>query len=332
MFHSISSSDPCIRSSRAQASSLNPRHVENVGVAARTAAITNPNRLTISHSEGSPIPTLPDFSALGGSPSGNTGRVSVAYDSTVAAGRENAATAAQAGAGLKAFGQGLTSVARAGLDWAEDQRKKTDVLDVARAGSSWLTSRADLDASARDEQDQNVLREQYPDKYQKALDGAASLIQSDEARQKFLLSNQIHVKQAQIAASARADDLHRDAFTADVYRQSNGLLTAGLKAPDDATRASIIAQHGKLIDGMAENGYISRAAAEKQKNDWANSFSQSALSMMPAGQRLVALGAARDPLSFAKAFGGATEDSHAEVLTDFFRKTCGQAIDPREVA
>jgi len=207
----------------------------------------------------------------------------------VAPARENVATAGLNGSGLKSIGQGVQQLGSAVGNYLETQNKKESDLDLARANSAWLTQKADIDHSRDDEDDQDTLRNEYPKKYQTALDGAAGLIRDDTARQKFILSNQIHVKTGEIASKDAADELQKDAFLAGAGQQLIDLRNAGLKVKDDATRASIVKAGGDLIDQMAENGHITQADAVARKNAWSTNFAESAISMLPPTQRLQAL-------------------------------------------
>lgn len=278
------------------------------------------------------MPVLPSFQDLGGDPAGNSGRIMPSFQSANAGNATLQEAARLQGEGLRSLGKGVSDMGTAIGNVATRIQDKEDNLDTARAQSDWLIRKAKLDDERGGEQDQDVLRKEYPTKYQDALDGASTLIRNESAREKFRLTYQPHVEQGGIHSSNRADELQKDAFTAGVYTQSQDLINAGLKAKTDADRAAAIETHGKLIDGMVENGYMTQAAAAKAKNDWAQSFAKRSLDMMPAHDRLKALGGATDPVTVAKAFSGMTEDKHSSTLTDFFRKTGGQAIDPRETA
>lgn len=235
------------------------------------------------------MPTLPDYTALGSSPSGNSGRIMADPSIATNPSRDNAAAAGLAGSGLKAFGAGVAQAGRVIGGLIDESDRKQNELDVARAQSDWLIRKSKLDDERGGEQDQDVLRKEYPGKYQDALDGASSLIRDPSAREKFRLATQHHVEQGGIASNNRADTLQKDAFTAGVYTQSQGLLDAGLKAKSEDDRAAAIEAHGKLIDGMVENGYMTQAAAAKAKNDWAQNFAKRSLEMMAPTQRLQAL-------------------------------------------
>lgn len=277
------------------------------------------------------MPVLPTFTDLGGNPVAQGGGNGVNYDATIAPARENTATAAAGAAGMNAIGRGLQDVAGAGLQYSYEQKQKADKLDEARANSAWQINRAQVTDDLSNELDPEAIRKTAPGLYRDALEGPASLIRDDYARERFLLANQPHVETATIAANSRADTLTQDADMANDAQTSINLLKTGVTAKTDAQRVAILDAHSKLIDAQVENGYITQTQAVQQKNAWAQNFAKSSIGMLPPDQRLLAIGGARDPVAVAKAFSGISETNHPEVLTDFFRKTGGAAIDPNEV-
>lgn len=193
------------------------------------------------------------------------------------------------GEGLRGLGKGIADVGTSIGNVAAKIESKQDELDVARAQSDWLIRKAKLDDERAGEQNQDVLRKEYPTRYQDALDGASTLIRNEQAREKFRLGLQPHVEMGGIHSNNRADDLQKDAFMAGVGQQLLDLRNAGLKAKDDATKADIVAQGGKLIDQLAENGYISQQQAQQRKNAWSTNFAEEAISALPPTQRMQAL-------------------------------------------
>ncbi|WP_156964633.1 hypothetical protein [Methylocapsa aurea] len=235
------------------------------------------------------MPTLPDFGSLGRAPSGDSGRRSD-YGVDTSAGATIAQTAAKAGNGLQAFGEGLARAGKTAADYAIQQDDKADKLAEAQAASHWLTAKVDIDSAVRDEQDQGALRKDYPDRYRVALEQSAAGIQNPEVRQLFMLRNKIDVDRGGIASNQRADRLDEDQFKAGTEISLAGLRDAALKSTDPVEHARIFQTAGGFIDAMAERGYITREEAEQRKNTWSQDFSHAWLGAQPAEKRVALLG------------------------------------------
>lgn len=270
-------------------------------------------------------------------PAGEAGGPFGGYENAAAPARENVSTASQAGNGLKALGRGVSDVASSGLNYALEQQKKTDDLDIARANSAWAIQKANLDAARAEDTDEKALREQYHPKYQNALEGAASLIRDGETRSKFLINNQPHVEQGRLQAVKRADGLQQDAFVASTNESLTALRDAGLKAKDEGDKAFIIQSAGTLIDQMAENGYISQTEAVRMKKTWTTNFAEAATASLPPAQRLQALRPVNTGEQTKQAFDffvskGWSKEQAAGIVGNLLHESGGSSLNTSAVA
>lgn len=221
--------------------------------------------------------TLPDFESLGGLPSANSGRQIASYD-TSAIGR-----------GVSMFGQGLST---AGTDLAmvdQNNRNKVDDLDTAKANSSWLTSKVNLDEAKGDLSDPADL-EAHKTKYSDALNTAANLITDPAKRQKFLINNQPSLAYANVAVNTKIFDVNKDQTLADTTKSLSDLQNAGVKATSDVDKGKILDAGKAQIDALEEKGYISAVQANSMRKNFAEGYAESAVKALTPQQQIATLG------------------------------------------
>jgi hypothetical protein len=174
---------------------------------------------------------------------------------------------AQLGAGFAKFGAGLGEV-------ATDENR----FDYTKAHADFLSRKIDLDAatSRTQEYGPDDAGKDLPTRYKEQLNGirasSANMIQDPRWRDLFMTNSQTTFEQGVVAAQSHARSLSNDAQIGYVAEMGNKAINQAVAAKDDDTRTQLIDAHNHLIDGLADSGAISSAAAVKMKQDWAHQY------------------------------------------------------------
>lgn len=243
------------------------------------------------------MPKLPDAMDLGALPSARSGRGVATYDTT-AIGRGQEALGASIMSGAQVEGAANQQLANAGfkaatvgLSYAEDQQKKADELNDAKAYADLQVRTAQVDAARDDESDPEKLKD-YKNNYQNAIDMSASVITDPGRQELFKAKHQQLAELGQIKANDRSFAVQQDASKADTMRQLNDLQDAGLKTTDEGKRAAIVKSGQNLINKLEEAEYITAVDAEKMRQGWVQGYAVKAISAMRPEDRINLLRAA----------------------------------------
>jgi hypothetical protein len=237
---------------------------------------------------------------------------------------------AQLGAGFAKFGAGLGEV-------ATDENR----FDYTKAHADFLSRKIDLDAatSRTQEYGPDDAGKDLPTRYKEQLNGirasSANMIQDPRWRDLFMTNSQTTFEQGVVAAQSHARSLSNDAQIGYVAEMGNKAINQAVAAKDDDTRTQLIDAHNHLIDGLADSGAISSAAAVKMKQDWAHQYATADLlvrtkedpegvvnelraapgSPQSVSNRIISIeGDARNPRSSAEGRGQFVKDTWLDVL------------------
>ncbi|GJD92937.1 hypothetical protein [Methylobacterium iners] len=215
---------------------------------------------------------LPTGEDLGGPGSLVSGRPIATYDvSAVAKGAEAVGRGAQ-DLGNAAIGAGVQAMRK------EERQAETLEEAQARAGivMDMATLRAELPQATTDEGLEQSVRERAAAALEQRLAGVT------DPRRRALLQEQYRptVNETGIAAQSRAFSLRTDAEKAAAVQTLQNLRDT----PDDGDpnmKTEIIrAGHG-VIDGLENGGYIDRALAARQRQEWATGYAFDSLKKLP---------------------------------------------------
>lgn len=243
------------------------------------------------------MPTLPDWTSLGSSPSGNSGRpISTTKDVSEETSRTmlgNAAAARESWSGLERLGAGLEKVGNAAVHMALIANEKAVRLDNAKAEADLSGGLTDLRKQLSVEPDQNALRTQYQDKAKGVLELVSQNIANPEARQLFIARNSDKVNSFGLMANDRANTLYREEYRAGLMQTREGLMKAFIDAKDNSERQLYLKQYNDFLDAAAQNGVIDADDAVKDMNAFTKGASKSYILAQPPERRLELLGGVR---------------------------------------
>lgn len=227
---------------------------------------------------------LPDDTALGGSPSGNSGRPIATYDVTGLA----RGAAAIAG-GVSDIGKGAQSASRDISAVVNQQQSDTDSLEEARANSNYLIKTKQLRDEMSTVTDPNGLEETYKPKFQQAYDESAALISNPRKRELWSLRTAPDVTGQTIAVGDKVYDLQKTQTIASTNEQLDQIRQSALKTQDPEERAKFIAAGHQLLGGLKDAGYIDAVTEQKYRKKWTEDYAVSAIQMMPPEDRVKTL-------------------------------------------
>ncbi len=237
---------------------------------------------------------LPDLTAIGAIPSARSGRSIASFDTT-AIGRGQQALGQAIESGAAAEGAASQSLASAGFkaasalaEYGLNEQYKADALNEAKAHSSFLVSKTQLDSALADETDPDKI-EQIKQQYQSEADKAASVISDPRKQELFKLKLQPSIAAADVAAKDRVFAVQKDASIADTIKQLSTLQDAGLRAKDEATKAQVIQSGQDLISRLEEGQYITKVEAQKQRQAWVQGYAIKSIQAMAPEDRINAL-------------------------------------------
>lgn len=223
---------------------------------------------------------LPDATTLGGLPSASSGRPIATYDTT-----GYARGAAAIGSAFSDIGRGVgTAIKEVGAVQEAD-----DKLELARAKSDFLTKKINLDTSMKDDQDYETYQQRYNDELGKIRAGSSSLISNPRTRELFDLSVSDDMAKAAQGANGYANKVWKDKTLADSSDRLEQIRQAALKTQDPEERVKLIDTGNQLISSLAEKGVTSHATAAETRKQWARDYATSAISLLPAAERVAVL-------------------------------------------
>jgi hypothetical protein len=227
---------------------------------------------------------LPDDSALGGTPSGNSGRPIATFDVT-----GYARGAAAIAGGVSDVGKGAQSASRDISAVVNQQQTDTDALDEARANSNYLIKTKQLRDELSTVTDPTDLDKTYAPKFQQAYDESAGMISNPRKRELWSLKTAPDLTGQTIAVGDKVYDLQKTQTIADTNQKLDEIRQSALKTSDPAERAKFITAGQQLLSGLKEAGYIDPVTEQKHRKKWTEDYAVSAIQMMPPDERVKAL-------------------------------------------
>lgn len=226
---------------------------------------------------------LPDINALGGLPSGLSGRVHPNYDAVVAPGRGHAEGFErlgegyrQLGRGISNLGDGITSFGQRLEREQEAAQAKQNKLAAAQADARFLTDRLALDNELAQTGDYQEAYK-FGERYQSALNNAAQYIQDPQAQAEYLTRHSESLIRSNDKIIDRANTLYKNNYIAGLNETMDGLAKAGMNTQDPTERARIIQHGGEFMDDAVKNGIIDAQHAYNIKEKFTHDFAYSSL-------------------------------------------------------
>lgn len=224
---------------------------------------------------------LPDDTALGGTPSGNSGRPISAPDTS-----GYARGAAAIGAGISDIGKGAQSAVRDIGIVAQQEHNDTDGLDEARANSNYLIKTKQLRDELSTVTDPKDLEKTYQPKFQQVYDESAGMISNPRKRELWGLKYAPDVTGQNLAVGDKVYDLQKTQSIADTNDRLDQIRNAALKTQDPTERAKFIASGQQLLTGLKDAGYIDAVTEQKYRKKWTEDYATAAIQIMPPEERI----------------------------------------------
>ena len=219
--------------------------------------------------------TLPSDTALGGLPSASASRPIASVDTT------------PIDTGVEQLGQGVSNLAQGVNTYVTTQQRAADTLGEAQATAAFTSGKLNLDDQRDNETDPAAISA-YAPKYKQNLTDAAALIPDPAQRQNFIIRNSPQVTQSVIATSDKSDGQQKDIDLATADQTFNTIIQNAPRT-DPAMRAQAIDTINSTIDGLANDGRITRQQAVQWKVAYAQKYATTSLNALPPDQRIAAL-------------------------------------------
>jgi hypothetical protein len=232
---------------------------------------------------------LPDARSFGGrsNPRPERGIATIRSNRELArAGQQAAAVEAQ---GWEQAGRAVAGVAEGQLI-KRDKERQAEIQDqLATAKSNFLVAKAETEASFENDSDYAT----FDTRYQKALDEKlteiSATITDEDARKRFNVDIKPSVTQGLLSVRSLAKRKEVDAGRARLNELSDNNVNAALSV-DSETANELLGSVHEAIDAGLAKGYLTEQEAQKSRRDVAENFAKRRIGMMPATERLNALG------------------------------------------
>lgn len=279
------------------------------------------------------MPRLPDFTDLGGAPSGNSGRIAEPnFAEATSAASRIPQIAAEQGSGLRALGKGIASVGSAAINIAQDRQDKSDRLDKAWADTNLAVSFAKLDEERNKEQNLDILRNDYPKRYSEAYEAVRGGLKNPDIASAWEAEHTKTLEGALIKTRGRVQTIERDDFLSGMTQSLTGLREQYARINDPQEHARAIKYAGDFIDSAAENGYITKEQAVVGKNSWVKDFASAWVGALPPEKQLAVLRPVETGKQTRQAFDffvakGYTPEQSAGIVGNLIHESGGK-LDP----
>jgi hypothetical protein len=229
------------------------------------------------------MPRLPDWTSVG-------------QPSIRESGRPVASIATKdAGTGMMAMGRGINSLGNVAQGFADRENAVDDSVGTSNATAYILRKISEADDERRNNPDKYPeWVKNYSNNSKKWLSEAGSLIKDGQKRRVWEARHRITIQRWGARVKSEAFGQERDANlafnqkTLDEFRNK----AVDLNTPE-ADKAMYIDTANGIIEDSRARGYISDVQAERTRKGWLEGYSLKRLEMMPAKERLAALGSAK---------------------------------------
>lgn len=230
---------------------------------------------------------LPTFEELGQVNVANTRAPATSHDffPTWQAADRITSAASRSGLGMVALGRGIGDLGAGIAAGLRARQGENDRLQSTLAQSSWASSKANLDDEVANVIDPVKLRNEYPAKYQAALDLAASNL-NDRQKKFFLAGHSPELTKSVLGVGAKVNFLEGQQQLANTYTSLENLRNSQLKTDDPEEHARAIDVAGQGYDDLARKGLISPLDAAQRKDKWVRDFATAWLDAKPPDEQL----------------------------------------------
>jgi len=211
---------------------------------------------------------LPDDTALGGLPSGNSGRPIASYDTSAI------------GAGISELGKGMRQATNEIAVVQQDAQRKLDELDIAKANSDYLIKTSNIRDEMSDETDPKALAGNYVPKFQQAQADSAALISNPRARELWLTRTAPQTNTHILAVGDQQFKLETSQGIASAQDDLDKLRNAALKSSDPAQQAAFIKAGQERIATLKDAGYIDAVTEQKYRTKWTQDYAIGRVQLM----------------------------------------------------
>lgn len=238
------------------------------------------------------MPRLPDKSALGGMPSLDSGRQ---YPS---AGEAKADVSGEQATSI-ALAKGFEAMAGAVGQFAEEEIKQQDALDLIRANAQHAERLRDIQNDFDTDNDHQTFRPRFADRATQSAADAAAVIRNPRMRARWAEQAQERNSAAMDRVLDRGTRLQREEKEIDVTKALETYRNLYATAPDDATRQRILADIDVTVMAGHRTGLLDRSRAEALRSKAINDALRDDIERRMTGGEAVAvmreLGALPDP-------------------------------------
>lgn len=276
---------------------------------------------------------LPDYRALGEGPNLRSNRAIATYD-----------TSAE-GKAQVALGQAISQAGDVVFGIQQRRQDESEQLEYARAKSDYLTKSVQLDEQFQNDNDHATLKDRYSVGLTGVRDTAAAQITDPRKREMFVLQTNDDLARKSAAAGARANSLWKTATIADTETRLEDIRQKAIAAPDDETRAGLIASAKVHFQSLVANRILLPEQAEQQFRTWRENYAIGAVGVLPAAERAKVLrdtpnplvsglepGKNATPLQIARGMVGMDEHTNRDTISKFIGNVGGQQVDPATTA
>lgn len=196
--------------------------------------------------------------------------------------------ASTSGQGAEALGRGIAQLGHGISAGLEARQAADDKLNGALATASFSSSILNLNDEVSKTTDTAKLRDEFPAKYNAAMETAASYL-PEQQKKLFMAMHGDDLTRGLLHVGTQVNKLEGDQQQADAYENVIHLRNANLKTDDPNAHAKAIHDMGTIYDALAEKGYITREVAAQRKDIWARDFAVAWVGGKPPAERLAIL-------------------------------------------
>lgn len=164
----------------------------------------------------------------------------------------------------QAVGQALQQAGQMLTSFGNEQEKKQDRLELARAKSYWLGEQTRTNADFEQDQDYATMQERYGKRLLEAKTNALGMLRDPETRALFETDLQGDFDRGMASIKGVAFKREADAGRAVFRKTTEDNLQSLLQAPDEVTRTSILRTQAELTKAARDRGFMS---AEEFQNE-----------------------------------------------------------------
>ena len=208
--------------------------------------------------------------------------------------------------GMVAVGEGVQSIANAGLRILGREQQKQDDLDNAINVGNYTSARIALDSEVNNTFDINKLRTDYPQKYDEIRNKIADSISDPYRKELFLAHTTDDLARGKATLEGRINSIGRDTEVGTLISTSENFHKDFVKVEKEEDRQIVFNRMNTMITAAENKGIITHEQGEKFRNSWTTQAVEGWYKNQPADVVVRELGGLKGALMHRESSGNPT--------------------------